>query len=68
MKILVVADGRSPTARHWLESLKKLNHQVILVSSYPCERPKSLEDFFVLPIAATFAASQTNRQSFRCKK
>lgn len=64
MKILVVADGRSPTARHWLESLKKLNHQVILVSSYPCERPKSLVDFYVLPIAfATFAASQTNRQS-----
>ncbi len=60
MKILVVADGRSPTAKHWLESLKKLNHQVILVSSYPCERMEFLDDFFVLPIAfAQFAANQT---------
>lgn len=64
MKIIVVADGRSPTARHWLESLKKLNHQVVLVSSYPCDRMDNLDDFYVLPIAfAKFAASQTSRQS-----
>jgi glycosyltransferase involved in cell wall biosynthesis len=49
--ILIVADGRSPTARHWIENIQGLNYRVSLISSFPCERPPDLAHFHVLPIA-----------------
>ena len=51
MKILILADGRSPITLNWLRSLKSLNHQIVLVSSYPCEQPKEADEFFILPVA-----------------
>jgi hypothetical protein len=51
MKILILADGRSPITLNWLRSLKSLNHQIILVSSYLCEKPKEADEFFFLPVA-----------------
>ncbi len=60
MKILILADGRSPITKHWLDGLKQLGHTVIFVSSYPCERLDSMDEFHVLPIAfAGLAGSQT---------
>lgn len=35
MRILLVADGRSPTARHWIAGLLSRGHEICLVSSYP---------------------------------
>ncbi len=49
--ILIVADGRSPTARHWIENIQALDYRVSLISSFPCERPPGLAHFHVLPIA-----------------
>ncbi len=51
MKILLVADGRSPTTRRWLEGLLAQGHKVFLVSSYPCEPPSPSVEIRVLPIA-----------------
>jgi glycosyltransferase involved in cell wall biosynthesis len=37
MRILLVADGRSPTARRWIAGLVALEYEVHLVSTFPCE-------------------------------
>jgi glycosyltransferase involved in cell wall biosynthesis len=36
MKILLVADGRSPITRNWVRALKAINFQVSLLSTFPC--------------------------------
>ena len=51
MKILILADGRSPITKNWLKSLKSLGHQIVLVSSYPCQKPAEADEVFILPIA-----------------
>ncbi len=63
MRVLILADGRSPITKRWLEGLKQLGHEIIFVSSYPCSRLDSMDDFYILPIAfANFAGSQTAGQ------
>lgn len=51
MKILLVADGRSPITRAWIRGMAGLSHQVDLISSYPCEKPDGIERCAVLPLA-----------------
>ena len=51
MRILFVADGRSPTALNWLRFWTETGNTVHLVSSFPCEKPAGVERFFVLPVA-----------------
>ena len=36
MKILLIADGRSPITRRWIESMRAANIEVYLASTYPC--------------------------------
>ncbi len=61
MRILILADGRSPIAKNWLASVKKLGHEVIFVSSYPCKKPEGADLFHVLPIAfSALAGSRTS--------
>lgn len=59
MKILLIADGRSPITRRWISMLAPLGFQIVLVSSYPCERIPGLDGFYVLPLAfASHGGSQ----------
>lgn len=59
MKILLIADGRSPITNRWIESVLQLGHQLWLVSSYPCARPEGIEGFYVIPAAfAKYAGNQ----------
>lgn len=51
MKILFVADGRSPITINWLRFLVDAGHSVNLVSSYPCEPDLDLASLHVLPVA-----------------
>jgi len=51
MRILLVADGRSPITRRWLEMLGETGAHVHLISSYPCPPPPGVEGFRVLPLA-----------------
>ncbi len=51
MHILLIADGRSPITRRWIATVRALNHRISLISSYPCERPAQVEDFYILPVA-----------------
>ena len=61
MHILIVADGRSPTAKKWLQVLKELGHEISLLSTFPCQPPPGLRHFNILPVAfARFAGSQVS--------
>jgi hypothetical protein len=51
MRLLFVADGRSPTALSWLNHWIKTGHQVNLVSTYPCESIMGLASFHIIPVA-----------------
>jgi glycosyltransferase involved in cell wall biosynthesis len=51
MRILFVADGRSPITHGWLRAWIEAQDEVHLVSTFPCERPAGLASFHVLPVA-----------------
>lgn len=51
MRLLFVADGRSPTTLGWLNYWIENRHAVHLVSTFPCEAPSGLESFQVIPAA-----------------
>lgn len=57
MHILIVADGRSPIARRWMQSVLAGGHEITLVSTYPCEPPPGVQQTFVLPVAFAGLAS-----------
>ena len=51
MKILLIADGRSPITRRWIESMREVNIEVCLASTYPCARPDIISGFYLMPVA-----------------
>jgi glycosyltransferase involved in cell wall biosynthesis len=51
MRILLVADGRSPTTRRWLDGLFAMGHTVNLISTFPCERLPGLAGMEIIPVA-----------------
>lgn len=51
MRLLFVADGRSTTALSWMRQWTESGNQTHLISTFPCEPPKGLESFHILPIA-----------------
>ncbi|MBG0785835.1 MAG: glycosyltransferase family 4 protein [Anaerolineaceae bacterium] len=58
--VLVVADGRSPTALSWIGHLQALDYEVSLASTFPCDPPDGIHSFRVLPVAfSRFSRSGT---------
>lgn len=52
LRLLFVADFRSPTARHWTSGLAAVGHEVHWVSTYPCEPPDfAVASLHILPLA-----------------
>ena len=51
MKILFVADGRSPIALNWIKYWTRQNHDVYLVSTYPADVGLPLARVDILPVA-----------------
>jgi len=51
MRILFVADGRSPIAASWLRHWTDRGEEVHLVTTFPCARLPGLASFHVLPVA-----------------
>lgn len=49
--LLIVADGRSPTALSWIRNIQSLDYGVSLISTFPCEEPAGLLHFQILPVA-----------------
>ena len=61
MHVMLVADGRSPTSRHWVQAVLALGHQVSLVSTFPCEFIPGTQATYILPLA--FAGMAGNQVS-----
>ena len=51
MHILLIADGRSPITRRWVQGLFALKHEVTLISTFPCVALDGIRDLHVLPVA-----------------
>ena len=51
MRLLFVADGRSPTALSWLGYWIEAGHETHLVSTFPCDPPPGLASFHIIPAA-----------------
>ena len=64
LKILILADGRSPITQRWIAMLRPLGHHVTLVSSYPCDPVPGTDSFYILPLAfSQFGGSQAGSRS-----
>jgi glycosyltransferase involved in cell wall biosynthesis len=59
MKVLIVADGRSPITRRWIKMLQPLGYHIDLVSTYPCDPVAGVNETVIVPAAfASFSGSQ----------
>ncbi|MCX6056220.1 MAG: glycosyltransferase family 4 protein [Chloroflexi bacterium] len=64
MKLLLIADGRSPITRRWIAMLEPLDVEITLVSSYPCEKVAGVKAMLILPLAfARQSGSQAGSMS-----
>ncbi len=69
MKILYIADGRSPTALNWIDYFVRDGHEVHLVSTFHCQEIPGLASMLVIPVALSGfygdrAAGRSSRMSF----
>ena len=63
MRLLFVADGRSPIALNWIRYFVDQGNQVHLVSTFPCEPGLPLASLDVLPVAfSEMKAGRENEQ------
>ena len=51
MKLLLLADGRSPITRRWITMLQPMRYEIVLISSYPCETVPGVSRLYTLPLA-----------------
>jgi glycosyltransferase involved in cell wall biosynthesis len=64
MRILFVADGRSPTSLSWLRFWVEKGHDVHLITTYPCGDLKGFTSIHLLPIAfGSLAGNQTGNST-----
>ncbi len=69
MKILLVADGRSPITRQWLNTITRLGYSVSLVSTFPCEPLPGVVNQTTIPVAfSNLAGTQVAGSTSRVKK
>ena len=60
MRLLFIADGRSPIARNWIRYFITNGSEVHLISTFDCARLSGLETFHVVPVA--FSGVDRKRQ------
>jgi glycosyltransferase involved in cell wall biosynthesis len=60
MRILFVADGRSPTALNWIEYFTKGEHEVHLASTFACQPHITLASLQVVPVALSAVAGESS--------
>ena len=59
MKLLIIADGRSPITRRWIRMLQPLEHTIDLISTYPCQPVDGVNETIIFPVAfANLSGSQ----------
>src|SRR4030065_2720413 len=62
MRLLVVADGRSPIALQWIEYFVERGDEVHLASTFPCKVDLALKGIEIIPVAFS-TWKRDNRQS-----
>jgi glycosyltransferase involved in cell wall biosynthesis len=62
MRILFVADGRSPITKNWIKYFAKSDAEVHLVSTYPCVFPFDLASINIVPVALSSLAKESSAQ------
>ncbi len=60
MRLLFVADGRSPIALNWIEYFVQTGHEVHLVSTYPCTLMLPSASLRIIPVAFGEVAGRPN--------
>lgn len=65
MKILFVADGRSPIALNWMGYFVAAGHDVHLASTFPCEPDLKFASLHVIPLAFSEAAGMPGKPGGR---
>jgi glycosyltransferase involved in cell wall biosynthesis len=63
MRLLFIADGRSPTTLSWLHHWIENGHQVHLVSTFPCKPPPGLVSLHILPVGLSWLVRGLNNQT-----
>lgn len=61
MRILFVADGRSPIALNWIRTVIGMGHEVHLVSTYPCQPEPGLASLHIIPVAGSGLAGEAGK-------
>ncbi len=63
MRLMFVADGRSPITLNWLRHFTENGHQVFLASTFDCPPPPGLTGYRLIPVAFSGAkkASASDR-------
>jgi glycosyltransferase involved in cell wall biosynthesis len=51
MRLLYIADGRSPIALNWIDYFIQAGHEVHLASTFPCQKIDGLASLVVIPVA-----------------
>ncbi len=57
MKLLFVADGRSPTAINWIRNFIRTGHEVHFISTFPSEPLPGSASFQIVPVAFSSLAA-----------
>jgi glycosyltransferase involved in cell wall biosynthesis len=60
MRILFVADGRSPIAINWIEYFSNSGHEVHLVTTFDCKPALKLASLHFVPVAFSAAAESSS--------
>lgn len=64
MKLLLIADGRSPITRNWIKMLQPLEYTIQLISTFSCDPVPGVCKLVHLPVAfSQFAGSQAGGDS-----
>lgn len=63
MRLLFIADGRSPIALNWLRHFAQSEHETHLVSLFPCSPELPLASLHVLPVAFSRAVALRELES-----
>lgn len=59
MRILFIADGRSPTAQSWIKHFAgSAKHEIHLASTFPCDPLPGLTSFHIVPVAFSGAVTK----------
>ena len=63
MKLLYIADGRSPIALNWISYFIRIGHEVHLASTFPCPPIEGLASLMLIPVAMSGVYGQPEIRS-----